>query len=284
MNSKRYSNRMILIFCALTFAFSWTLWIPTALSSKNIQEGAWVIPMLLGGFGPSLSGIILTYWQGNTETRRDFWRRLVDFKRISLAWYLLIFLVFPLSFALIFSVRSLLGYSVPEFAVLAQIKANPLILVGMILAGLVTGPLEEELGWRGYVLDRLQERWTPLVSSLALAPIWWTWHLPLFFIQGTRQSGWKLGSPEFWFFTIGILPLTILLTWAYNCNRRSILAAVLLHFTYNFTMSLVLPLSRTVNLVHLGLLFGTAAAVVILCDCPQPGIKSAVKRVRDESE
>jgi membrane protease YdiL (CAAX protease family) len=73
-----------------------------------------------------------------------------------------------------------------------------------------------------------------------------------------------LGSAEFWIFTLGIIPLSILLTWAYNHNHRSILAAVLLHFTYNLTMSLVLPLSLTVNVIHLMLLFLSAAAVVII--------------------
>ncbi len=269
MYAKKTNSHSIWTYIALTFGFSWLLWIPTALSGQNFQEGIWVIPMLLGGFGPSLAGIILTYREGGVKTRQDFWRRLVDFKRISPGWYFLICLAFPLIFAVVFSVRSLLGYPLPEFPTLVRIGTNPILLVGMILAGLVTGPLEEELGWRGYVLDRLQERWTPLLSSLILAPVWWAWHLPLFFIQGTRQSGWDLGYPEFWIFTIGILPLTILLTWAYNCNRRSILAAVLLHFTYNFTMSLVLPLSHTVNWIHLLLLFVTAAAVVVFCDSPE---------------
>jgi membrane protease YdiL (CAAX protease family) len=115
-------------------------------------------------------------------------------------------------------------------------------------------------------LERLQKHFSPLISSLILAPIWWAWHLPLFFIQGTRQSGWDLGSPEFWFFTAGIFPLSILLTWIYNCNKRSILAAVLLHFTYNFTMSLVLPLSRSANLFHLVILFAAAVGVAVFCE------------------
>jgi membrane protease YdiL (CAAX protease family) len=268
MNEKERKKSPQWMFYALAFGISWLLWIPTAISGQDFQNTIWLIPMLLGGFGPSLAGIHLTWWQGDEQVRRDFWHRLIDIKRISPGWYAFIFLVFPLTFILFFTVRSLLGYALPPFPTIRQIAANPLTLVGMILVGLIAGPLEEELGWRGYALERFQKHFSPLISSLILAPIWWVWHLPLFFIQGTRQSGWDLGSPEFWFFTAGIFPLSILLTWVYNCNNRSILAAVLLHFTYNFTMSLVLPLSMTANLFHLVLLCATAAGLVLGCEYP----------------
>jgi membrane protease YdiL (CAAX protease family) len=34
----------------------------------------------------------------------------------------------------------------------------------------------EEIGWRGYLLPMLQERFTPLVSSLEVGVIWGVWH------------------------------------------------------------------------------------------------------------
>ena len=52
----------------------------------------------------------------------------------------------------------------------------------------------EELGWRGYVLDRLQEKRSALVSSLILGVVWSLWHLPLFFVQGSYQAGLGVGT------------------------------------------------------------------------------------------
>ena len=46
----------------------------------------------------------------------------------------------------------------------------------------------EELGWRGYMLDRLQAIWKPLTASLVLGIFHAFWHLPLFWIVGTNQS------------------------------------------------------------------------------------------------
>jgi membrane protease YdiL (CAAX protease family) len=257
-------------FFILTFSLTWVFWIPNALSGQDFTTTIWLIPMMLGGFGPSLAGIIMTYSDGDKESRRDFWKRVIDIKRISMGWYIFIFLVFPAIFILIFGIRKLTGNPLPTFETLTQIRSNPLMLVGMIVIGIITGPLEEELGWRGFALDHLQKRWSPVVSSLILAPVWWLWHLPLFFIQGTRQSQWDLGSAAFWLFTAGIFPLTVLLTWVYNQNNRSTLAAVLMHFTYNFTMSLVLPLSVVNNLFHVILLSIVAATVVLSTTGQEP--------------
>ena len=46
---------------------------------------------------------------------------------------------------------------------------------------------QEELGWRGYILDRLEERLGPWLGNLVLAVIWAVWHVPLIFIPGTSQ-------------------------------------------------------------------------------------------------
>jgi membrane protease YdiL (CAAX protease family) len=219
---------------------------------------------MLGGFGPSAAGIILMYRNSEKHRRRDFWRRVIDFRRISAGWYLFILLVFPASFVMSLFLNGLFGNPLPEIATLAQMAANPLLLLGMAVIGIITGPLSEELGWRGFALDRLQVRWSPLVSSLILAPFWWAWHLPLFFTPGTTQYAWGLGTPRFWLFATGIVPLSIMLTRVYNRNSRSILAAVLLHFTYNFTVGLFQPMSTTVFLLQVVLLYVTALAVMLV--------------------
>ena len=49
-------------FFALTFALTWIFWVPLALSGQNVLEGPLMIALLLGGFGPSVAGIIMVYW------------------------------------------------------------------------------------------------------------------------------------------------------------------------------------------------------------------------------
>lgn len=47
----------------------------------------------------------------------------------------------------------------------------------------------EEIGWRGYALPRLSERFGLPISSIVLGMIWATWHLPLFFFPGSSTLG-----------------------------------------------------------------------------------------------
>lgn len=264
MPALKIASRRLRLFFALAFGLSWLFWIPTALLGEDVTSTIWGIPYMLGGFGPSVAGIIIVYSGNGREVRRDFWKRVVDFRRISTRWYLFILLAFPVLFAASFWLSSLMGNPLPEFETLAQIAANPLMLVGIVLIGLLAGPLSEELGWRGVALDRLQARWSPFASSLILAAFWGVWHLPLFFVHGTTQYEWGPGTLSFWLFTIATVPLSILLTWVYNHNERSILAAVLVHFMYNFTFGLIYPFSVTVYLIQVALLFVTAASVLLI--------------------
>ncbi len=131
------------------------------------------------------------------ETKREFWRRLSEFRRIPCVIYLLILLIFPAVYILSLLVHRILGGELPGLETLSMHADQPTALIGMVLLGIFTGPLSKELGWRGYGLDILQARFSPLLSSLILALFWWAWHLPLFFMTGTTHQIWGFGSYEF---------------------------------------------------------------------------------------
>jgi membrane protease YdiL (CAAX protease family) len=120
------------------------------------------------------------------------------------------------------------------------------------------GPLPEEIGWRGFAQDRLQARWSPLLSSLVIGLVWALWHVPLFFVPGTfqHQLGWR--SPRFWIFSASLIPLSIVMTWVYNRAGRSTLAAALIHFSGNLCGALI---PKTTQLAGIELL------LLIVCAC-----------------
>jgi len=47
----------------------------------------------------------------------------------------------------------------------------------------------EEFGWRGYLLPRLAQIYTPRKAVLIHAVIWWAWHLPVIIGIGLEQGG-----------------------------------------------------------------------------------------------
>lgn len=83
-------------------------------------------------------------------------------------------------------------------------------LISFIAYIFIFGPLPEDLGWRGYVLDELQERMNAVVASLVLGTLWAIWHLPLFFMNGTYQNEMGFGTAAFGQFCVFARPRTCL--------------------------------------------------------------------------
>jgi membrane protease YdiL (CAAX protease family) len=186
-----------------------------------------------------VTGIGFTYLTRDKEGRRDYWKRIIDFKRIPGKWYLVIFLFVPILNGLAALLDVLTGGNGATWGEAARnVLSDPLSIIPSILfASLI--PFIEELGWRGYVLDRLQEKQSALASSLILGVVWSLWHLPLFFVPGSYQAGLGVGTLAFWLFMIGIVPLNLPFTWVYNNTGRSILAVILFHSMVNFTGELI---------------------------------------------
>ena len=176
------------LFFVLVLGWSWLFWIPAAVLGISIRTAFGAVLGLFGLLGPMLGGIGFTYLTQGKEGRRDYWLRIIDLKRISVGWYLVIFLFVPVLMALTAYLDILSGGSTAPFEnAAAPFLSAPLSIIPFALGIFFIGPFPEELGWRGYVLDRLQIKWNALASSLILGVVWALWHLPLFFIKDTYQ-------------------------------------------------------------------------------------------------
>ena len=124
----------------------------------------------------------------------------------------------------------------------------------------------EEIGWRGYVLPRLQAKHSALVSSLIVGVIWGLWHLP------KHLPHWDTVS--FLFFMVAMLARAVLYTWLYNNTKGSLLLTTLFHASGN-TGGIVLPVVTTAAngniyiLVIQTLVEVTAAILVIMLAGPE---------------
>lgn len=127
----------------------------------------------------------------------------------------------------------------PPFQGMEQTLMQPAALIVYLGSNIIGGPLGEELGWRGFALDRLQNKWSAVVASLILGIIWAGWHFPLFFIKGTPQHATGFGTLLFWLWILQVVSLSVLTTWVYNNTHRSILSAVFMHFMFNVTYGIV---------------------------------------------
>lgn len=224
------------LFFALTLGLSYFVFfgplalfqIPTISFVSNIKGPVWAIALfVIGGFVPSVLAIILTGMQQGKTGLRKLFRRVIQFN-IGWRWYLAAVLVVVLATAGQFLIIRLLGQNFNYQGFITQL--------GSLIPLIVIGPLSEELGWRGYALDRLQTRFNALISGLVVGIIWAMWHLPLFFMVGTSQH--ELHIP-FLGFMFGVTALSVLFTWLHNNTGASIWTAIFFHWIYTYTGQVV---------------------------------------------
>ena len=136
-----------------------------------------------------------------------------------------------------------------------MLRVGRLTVLDFVLVVLVLG---EELGWRGYALPKLLERFSPLVASLILGVLWGLWHLPTFYIAGTPQFGQPIIA-----FLIMTTAYSILLSWVFLHTRGSVLIATLFHGAINVSQGFFLAgTDPAVRYWWLALAYGTAALVL----------------------
>ena len=208
----------LISFFLIAYAISWILWLPM-LFLKEEAVVANTIFLLAGGFGPMISGIIVSRLAFGKQGILDYKTRIFMW-RVGLKNYLGALLIPILIYLLAYGVYLILGGSPMDFSKTPSILVYPLSLVFVCLLG---GGLEEP-GWRGFALPRLQNRYNPILSSVVLGVIWVFWHLPLFLSQGTSQSGLHFG----WYLLNGI-GLSIIFTLLHNRSGGSALIAIILH-------------------------------------------------------
>ena len=109
---------------------------------------------------------------------------------------------------------------------------TPLLI--SFVTSLITGAMGEELGWRGFLLPRLRERFNALISSLIVGAVWAVWHLPLWFLPG---YGWD--AIPYWTFALSAVSTSVLFTWVLKNTGGSLVMASIIHLMMNFGMGVV---------------------------------------------
>ena len=154
-------------FFVLAYALSWLVWIPASLA------GAGQALLVVGAFGPAVAAYIVLRITGGSVRA---WARQILRWRVQLRWYLYALGLPALLFAVVNGALALLGKPI-DLALLGE--RAPSYLAGLAFITLLGGG-QEEPGWRGFALPRLQLRLTPLRSTLVLGALWGLWHLPIY--------------------------------------------------------------------------------------------------------
>src|SRR6266851_2571281 len=281
------STRECFAYLILSFALTWSVWIPVLLTSRRYEQLGDLL--IIGTFGPSVAAILLSY-RGIRVPGSKLFSRFVCFSlalllcwavllghvslwdelRLSLGAKLLVLLpsaipawivstAFSRDGGIRATMRTLLvprpvvwhAVALFLFPVLLLFAATATLIQGgawqqpkIVGSGLsfslfvivefgyaffVGGGVSEEPGWRGFLLPRLQDRFNPLVASLLVWFPWALWHAPLDFAgyAGSTFAAYLQTR------VLILVPLSIIITWAYNRCGKTILSAALFHSSFN---------------------------------------------------
>lgn len=247
-------HHSLVIGIVLMFALTW----PIDLANSGILP--FKVPFLVYltlGYGFIFASLLMTGLTLGKEGLVTLLKRFLLW-RVGWKWYLAL-LIMPVLILAGVLLNAALTQTPLDFSTAYAHKifgpsANLLVFVipFFLVDALTNG---EEIGWRGYVLPRLQARHSALTSALLLGVVWAFWHLPKFL------SHWD--TVTFAWYIVDTTAKSVLLTWLYNNTKGSLLLTTLCHAAWN-TAGVFLPTATTVTNANSGAFIITVLLEVLV--------------------
>lgn len=261
--SKEFDSRSIVTFLVIAYGIPWIIWSPGAvLMIYPLPPEYYVMEAMkrvAAPFGPLVAAVLLIHEKKGLAGLKELLKSGFDvpYKR---GWLIPVLFLMPAIVALSLIITILLGGVTPELAWLSESGASLVGLAGVLLT---VGPIQQEFGWRGYVLPRLQGRFNALVSSLILGVLWSLWHLPLFSYPYSQHAGTYFEQP-IWIMFVSLTFTSILCTWVYNNTNGNILCCILLNTSLYISLWLFPILDSSLGAIAYTVLLAIAAFTAIL--------------------
>jgi membrane protease YdiL (CAAX protease family) len=220
----------LVAYFVIAFAGSWAFLLPFALSRG--VNGLGILPfrsdivfiiafLLCTPAGPALASLSVTAVTSGRAGLGLLLRRCVQW-RVGIGWYLIaIFGFIPIW---VVNISLFYGVNLP-LALLFNWTLIFTVFLPQAVLIILTASFAEELGWRGFALPRLQQRYGPILGTVILGSLHALWHLPTFF---TYVNGPFIFTSYVGFVIVAIAT-TVLYTWVFNHTKGSVLLATLTH-------------------------------------------------------
>jgi uncharacterized protein len=256
--------KQLLTYFGLAYLISWTIWLPlyghifglNNLPALPFQHG-------LGGLGPLIASVLTTWIFLKKVGLKNL---LIKCLRVKPLIYLVVALFgpFTLTFWALVIDYSIAKTPVDLSGLLRNTEFPQFNILTFFIYNLIFFGFGEEVGWRGFALPRLQNKFNALTSSILLTGFWALWHLPLFFYKpGFLTMGWA--GAFGWIFSL--LTGSILLNWLYNSSKASILICAVFHSTVDIAFTADIANKNIIN--YMGFLITVWGIFIILIFKPK---------------
>jgi len=272
---KRHS---LVIGIILMFLYTWTI----DLSNSGVLPFKLPFAVYITlGWGFIFAALLMTGLTLGRDAVIALLKRYVQW-RVAWQWYAAAIFLKPIFVVAGVYLNAAFTRVPPDFSTVMAYKvfgesANlPLFILPFFLVEIITNG--EEMGWRGYVLPRLQAKYSALTSTLILGVVWGFWHLPKFLTNFNVVS--------FAWFMVHIMAYAIILTWLYNNTKGSLFIVALSHAWSNVA-GVFMPMANTVSSGNMGayiiyvLLEVVAAVVIVIVAGPARLSRTEEKQIQE---
>lgn len=232
MNVKASEIKLIILFITLTFSTSWFVYFIFGVHYDLVM------------FIPGVFGCLITFMT------KDKVRKLFKLGSI---WDIGLGILLPsivgLIFLLIATSFSLGKFGLPEEAIiyndgnLAQAWLRLFVFgIPYMLAVNLMFSIGEEVGWRGFLLNKLKKQRSQFwYRSFAVGVIWGCWHLPIYLDA-------NIAIYHIIIFVINVCLISVVYAWLYE-KHNSIWPSAVAHATHNMIFNSIFPtITTTIDL------------------------------------
>lgn len=251
------TSHSMLTYFALTFVISWGGFVlvvgPGGFANTHWQaDPSFPFAVMAMLAGPSVAGLLMTVMTDGRSGIRKLGSRIFKW-RVAIRWYAIALLPAPL-----LSVIALFALSLTSPIYSADDKAA--VLLSGIIAGLTT--IFEEIGWTGFAIPRLRQRYSILTTGLIVGIPWGIWHLlQQIYISSTYTGAVPISlylSLAVFNTVAGLTAYRVLLVWIYD-HTESLLVTTLMHASLTASNIFIFrPEATGVSFLVFGLVFAAS--------------------------
>lgn len=248
---------------ALAFVIGTGILIP--INAGLLPKGFFYV----AAFSASLAGVALTALVAGKAGLRDLFGR-IRIWRVGFGWW--VFALFSILGVVLLGMMANALFGLDPLD-LSRIPKGLVSFVPFFVMLMIAGGLGEELGWRGFMLPRVQARYNALVASLIVGVFHGFWHIPMFFIEGLSPYQEMSAAANIVVVILGytlfyVVPWAILWTCLLNNTRGSLLLVFVLHAGEAWVLT-SWNIGNTSSYIGLGIGMTVAAIIVVLIFGPE---------------
>ncbi len=231
----------LISFVVINYLITWIFLYPSYKLIINAEEETFpplALIGLIGAYGPTIAAIIVEKITVGNRGIKELLKKLLVWK-VHIKWYLFVFFVPVLLYAVAVLTSKLFGYQLGQINLKDGLNSSFLF----ILIALPFGPMGEELGWRGFFLPRLLQKYSIWKSSIIIGFVWTIWHLASFSYPGAAiPSIFEVNLWTLFLYLLTIIGESLLFTYLFLKTKFSVLIAILFHAVFNASSNIVLTI------------------------------------------